>query len=622
MSQPFASNFTANKLTALRAAMAGRRPTLDAWLTPSSDEHLNEYLPEGAKRREWLTGFDGSAGDALVTVDEAWLFVDGRYHQQAGEQVDPACFRVSRLGIDGQPTLSETLQRLARQHPGFRIGFDPWTLSLTGLQTLESVLRPLGARLTPAHRSLTDRIWGRARPPRPAEQIYALPPTVSGETAQERIKRLRQKVSETLRSDDWLLPLARLDHIAWLFNLRGRDIPYNPVFMSYALITPQEIHLFAADRALSPEANDALRTCGVTVSDYQRFAAALRAMAADRKTLLDPEHVTVGIARALKSGASGIAHGVNPIPAMKTIKTPDELRGMRQAHLRASLALVRFWRQLEQAAHQGISEAHAARMADDAYAADPTFAGLSFNTIAAYGANGALIHYGEPSAETRLQPGGLFLLDSGAHYLDLSDERPWAGTTDTTRVFAIGKPDETARARFTAVLGAHADCLSQRFPQGTTGIQLDAITRASLWNAGLDFRHGTGHGVGAFLNVHEGPAGIHARARTALAPGMVVSVEPGYYQPGWGGVRIENLAEVVALKTPDGQVERIADDAPAYGFESLIYVPYDRRLIDPQALSLPRRAWIDAYHRQTLARLEPYLTPEEYDWLKPWTQPL
>lgn len=618
------SNLPAQKLAALRAAMT----SLDVWLTPSSDEHLNEYLPDSAQRRAWLTGFDGSAGDALVSQDQAWLFVDGRYHQQAGEQVDATCFTVSRLGLEGQPTLVEILQRLARQTPGLRVGVDPWSISLASANTWREALRPLGAKLVSTQRSLVDQVWGSARPAVPAGPIYELPNAITGESVGERLARLREAVHHGMStqhaskapSDTWLFPLVRLDHIAWLLNLRGADVPYNPVFMAYALITSQTAWLFVADHTLTPQAQAMLEEQGVEIRPYSHVAQTLREIARGTSALIDPEHITLGISRALKAAGATLVPGTSPLPMMKAIKTPAELQGMRQAHLRASLALIRFWRTLEAGLTHpnSLSEADAAHLADEAYRADPACVGLSFNTIAAYGAHGALIHYGMPDANTPLQPGGLLLIDSGAQYLDRHSPTPWAGTTDTTRVWAIGPPDDKARACYSAVLMAHIDCLRQRFPKGTNGVQLDAITRASLWNQGLDFRHGTGHGVGAFLNVHEGPIGLHARARVALAPAMVVSVEPGYYEPGWGGIRIENLAEVVALCQPDGSPDLIARQTPAYGFESLIYVPYDRRLIDPSALSPAHRQWINAYHHQTLTRLSPHLTPEEQDWLRPW----
>ena len=594
------------KLSTMRELMATYQ--LDAYYIPSADEHLNEYLPEALQRREWASGFTGSAGDMLVGQNQAWLFVDSRYHEQAELQVDPALIQVSKLGLEGQKTLVETLETLGQSKPGFRLGFDPFTLAVEQFRNFQKQLEPAGIKLLFVLENLVDKIrlqspW-RESEPLPAlgnSQVFLVPDAATGETTAQKLTRVREAMQ---KANTDILPITKLDQIAWLFNLRGWDVPYNPVFIAYAVITPDAAFLFTNLERISSEIRAALEGI-VTLLPYEKYEETLKALVSqnDLRVLIDTKHTTMGT-YSLLEGAR-VVKTANPIEGMKARKNAVEIEQMKAANLKASRAIVRTlkWISAQLGSGESLSELDVARAIAHNYQQEADFCGLSFNTIAGTGFNSSIVHYGTPSPDQLLQQGQLFLLDSGAQYL--------GGTTDATRTIIIGEPTPEQILRYTEVLKAHINCAMQQFPKGTTGAQLDGITRYTLWQEKLDFGHGTGHGVGAFLNVHEGPNGISKRVNETLEPGMVTSIEPGYYLSNWGGIRIENLYVVKDLST-----ENDANTTPWYGFETLTYVPFDKRLIDLNRLSQKQREWLEWYNAAIVEKLTPTLEPAEIEWVK------
>ncbi|MGQ9836902.1 MAG: aminopeptidase P family protein [Cyanobacteriota bacterium] len=577
---------------------------LDGFLVPSADEHLNEYLPENRKRRQWITGFTGSAGDALVGREKAWLLVDPRYHEQAEQEVDLSLFTLIKSGLPDQPSLLELVEGLGS---GFRLGVDPFTVSVATYRQLKTHTQAGGVLLIPTSENLIDLVQqglesspkvaeGKAKPF--GEPIYALPLSLSGATVAEKLAQVRQQMQQKRVG---LLPLTKLDQVAWLFNLRGSDIPYNPVFWAYGLVSTQKAALFTDIERLSPEAQSSLQEAGIEILPYHSYAEQLQLWARSNAPVgLDPKHTTQGTQNLLQEVVCrDLDH---PVEILKAIKNAVELEQMRRANRMASRAKIRTLAWIDRQIQQGIpiSEADVAATLKRHYQEEGHWRGLSFNTIAGAGANSSIIHYGTPNPNKFLQTGELLLLDSGSQYE--------GGTTDDTRTIWIGQgeADPLHRYRYTEVLKAHIECARQIFPPDTYGAALDGIARSSLWHAGLDYGHGTGHGVGAFLNVHEGPNGIHRRANTALKVGMINSIEPGYYLPGWGGIRIENLYEVVAIPEPEGWM----------GFRSLTWIPFERRLIDWARLDEAQTAWIHRYHQQVYELHHTTLEKEDAAWLE------
>lgn len=588
-----------DRLAQLRQLLNER--ALDGLLVNSADEHLNAYLPESRKRRDWLCGFGGSAGDLLVGRSDAWLFVDGRYHEQAAGQIDAALFTLCRLGLEGEPTLVEVLQQLgraAREQGGrFRLGLDPFTVSVEQWRTFERQLVPLAVELVALESNLVDLARGRLEgvPAPVPSPLTVVPVAVAGQSVTAKLAAVRTALDR--RGAD-LLPITRLDEVAWLFNLRGSDIPHNPVFVAYAIVTASQSFLFCDPERLEAGVGAALPG-EVQLLPYERYGETLSALVqqdGSSRVLIDVQRTTAGTLGRL--GNCSIIEATHPVTVLKARKNSAEIAGMRQANLQASRAKTRTLYEVLRrfAAGEALSEAQIAALIEQRYREEDAFESLSFTAIAGIGANSSIVHYSTPDPACRLAPSTLLLLDAGAQYR--------MGTTDDTRTVVAGPPQSEQIARYTAVLKAHINCARQRFPRGTTGAQLDGITRSCLWQAGLDYQHGTGHGVGAFLNVHEGPQGIHKLARESFVPGMVTSIEPGYYLPGWGGIRIENLYVVCEDET-DGW----------YRFEPLTYIPFDAQLIDIARLDEPQRDWLAHYNREVYSRLAPGLDADEGAWL-------
>jgi Xaa-Pro aminopeptidase len=576
------------RLAALRRLM--REHGIDAYLVPSTDEHINEYLPECKRRREWVSGFTGSAGDFLLTLEQAWLFVDSRYHEQADYEVDLGCIQVSKLGQEGQPALSEKVSELAGKAPGLRLGADPFTLSIHQAKTLREALEMQGGTWVVLSENLVDRVW-EGQPPLPQETVFALPENITGQSVMQKLQAVRQKMNKAKTK---VLPLTKLDQIAWLFNLRGQDIPYNPVFIAYAIVTDESAWLFTSQERLQPEAKASLEG-QVQCLPYAAYTATLQQLVRQGSVLIDPKHTTYGTFNLVEQAGGKVIEAEHPVELLKAIKNEVEIRGMREANLKASRGKIRAWYWLERELEAGrrVTEKTFQEAIERFYAEEEAFIGLSFNTISGAGANSSIVHYGTPDPQKALEPGELFLIDSGCQF--------YGGTTDDTRTFLVGsEATELQRFRYTEVLKAHINCAMQKFPKGTEGIR---IARATLWQHGLDYGHGTGHGVGAFLNVHEGPNGIHKLASKPFEPGMITSIEPGYYEPGWGGIRLENL--YLTVEVGDGR----------YGFESLTYIPFDKKLIDFARLESRHLEWLKQYYAAILEKIGSTLSPDERNWL-------
>ncbi len=588
---------TQAKLRALRSVMVD--VGLDAYLVPSVDEHINEYLPENKQRRAWVSGFTGSAGDFVIGKSEAWVFADSRYYEQADSEVDTEQIHISKLGLEEHPGLTEVVKKMAGDASSFELGFDPFTLTVLQFQSFQKAFKSTGIQLVPIAGNLIDPLWQDA-PAATLSTVFALPEELTGQSAADKIAAVQAKL-KALKAD--LLPLTKLDQVAWLLNWRGQDIPYNPLFTAYALITPEAAHLFMDTSRVKPEALNAIEGL-VTCHPYPAYAETLKFLSAGKNALIDPKHTTEGSLRLIQDGGGQIQEGEHPVELMKAIKNPVEIAGMKAANLKASRGKIRAWAWLDAQLKTGnpVTEVDFQQAIERFYAEEEGFFGLSFNTIAGAGANGSIVHYGTPNPNKRLEPGELFLIDSGCQFM--------GGTTDDTRTLLVGDTaTPTQKLRYTEVLKAHINCAKQQFPKGTDGARLDGITRATLWQQGLDYGHGTGHGVGAFLNVHEGPNGIHKLAHKPLEPGMITSIEPGFYEPGWGGIRLENLYLTVQ-RGEDAQGQRW------FGFESLTYIPFDPKLIDWGLLEPAQKEWLAQYYCDILSLLVHTLSPEEGQWLQ------
>lgn len=600
-----AKESAAQRLTRLRAELG--RGGLTGFIVPHADEHQSEYLPPSAERLAWLTGFTGSAGAAVVLPAEAAVFVDGRYTIQAAAEVDQSAFALEHL-IEMPPW--KWLK--ARIKPGDRIGYDPWLMTAAEVRRLEDICRAAEVTLVPASGNPIDHIWAdRPAPPLGAVTIH--PTALAGEEAHEKIARVQTAISEA-KADAAIL--AQADSVAWTFNLRGADIAHNPVALAYAILRVHDRPLLFVDgRKLSNSVRATLADLA-ELHEPSEFAGALDALGrAGAKVLLDPKGTAAAIAAAVRNAGGTIVEGADPAELPKARKNPTELAGTRRAHIRDGAAMVRFLAWLDRTAPRGeVDEIAAAEKltefrADTARHDGSELVDVSFATISGAGPNGAIVHYRvTPETNRALEPGSLYLVDSGGQYRD--------GTTDITRTVAVGEPSGEMRDRFTRVLKGHIAIATARFPVGATGAQLDTLARAALWQAGLDYDHGTGHGVGSFLAVHEGPARISKLGTVPLEPGMILSNEPGYYKAGAYGIRIENLIVVTpAAAVPGG-------DRPMLGFETLTLAPIDRRLIEPALLSPAEIGWLDAYHARIGPALAHLLDETERRWLAEATAPL
>jgi Xaa-Pro aminopeptidase len=585
------------------AALRGRLKALgvQGMVVPHEDEYQNEFIPPHAERLAWLTGFTGSAGVAVVMADKAALFVDGRYDLQASRQVDGDIFEVYNIADKrAHDWAGETVGK------GDVIAYDPWLHPLAFRDLWQRRLVSVGAELRPLAANPIDGLWAD-RPAPPAGKAVPHPLDYAGQPAFEKLAA----VSRTLRTAGAGAALiTALDSVAWLFNIRGSDGPFTPVVEARALVMEDGTARLYIDPAKRSEGLEAHLGSAVALRVPDHLAEDLKTVAANQAIMADPNVIPLALVRSIEDAGGRILPADDPCLLPRALKNPVELEGMRQAHRRDGVALTRFLAWLDQRmAGNGVDELTAADELERLRSEGAHFRGLSFDTIAGSGPNGAVIHYRATEETNRvLGEGELFLVDSGGQYLD--------GTTDVTRTMAIGTPTAEQKDRFTRVLKGHIALGAARFPRGTSGSHLDSLARHALWAAGLDYDHGTGHGVGSYLNVHEGPQRISKRGGdVALTPGMVISNEPGYYQPGDFGIRIESLVTVRA--------EPVADGArPFYSFETLTLAPIDRRLIDAAMLSAEERDWLNAYHARVWEEISPALDTATKDWLREATLPI
>jgi Xaa-Pro aminopeptidase len=591
------------RLEALRAAMA--REGVAAVVVPTADPHLSEYLPPRWQAREWYSGFTGSAGTLVVTAKGGGLWTDSRYFSQAEAELAGSGLPLMKLNVAHTPEHVAWLATELREGDTVAVAGD--SVSVAGAEGLAQRLRAGGATLR-TDIDLPAAAWA-GRPARPAAPVFAHEGPYAPVSRADKLQHVRTAMRRAGATHHFI---SSLDDIAWLTNLRGADVDYNPVFLAHLLVEDSRATLFVDGGKLPAPVRAALATDGVAVADYNTAASALAALPDDAALLFDPGKVVVAVLEGLPAGVKQV-RGPAPSTAAKARKTPEELEHIRHAMRRDGAALARAFRRLEAGVTAGepLTELDVDTIVREARAAQDGFVGESFSTIAGYQANGALPHYRATEAGfSPLAAKGLLLIDSGGQYL--------GGTTDITRVLALGPVTDEQRRDSTLVLKGMIALSRARFPKGASGPQLDALARAPLWAAGMDFGHGTGHGVGYFLNVHEGPHGIRppvaGGALVPLEPGMITSIEPGLYKPGRHGIRHENLAVVSqADETEFGEF---------YAFETLTLCPFDRRGLEPRLLEPSERAWLDDYHATVRAALSPLLDGEDRAWLEWHCAPL
>jgi Xaa-Pro aminopeptidase len=569
------------------------RRGLDGFIVPRADEHQSEYVPPNAERLPWLTGFTGSAGTAIVLADKAALVVDGRYTLQAAEQVDTAV-------VDVVPLADKTAEAWIGENlaAGATLAYDPWLHTAGGLKKLERAVAQAGAALVAVEMNLVDVIW-LERPPPPKAPVRPPPAELAGETSEAKLARIREELAKA-KVD--ALVVSDPHNLAWTFNIRGGDVAHTPLPLGYAVIPAEGRPTVFLDPAkVTNEAGAAIGAVA-DIARQETLPAALEALgSAKAKVRIDAESGAVALVRRIESAGGAADVGPDPISLMKAVKNAAEIAGTRAAHRRDGAAVTRFLAWLAREAPSGkLTEIEAVEKLEALRDETGLLRELAFSTISGSGPNGAIVHYRVTNRTNRaLKPGELFLLDSGAQYED--------GTTDITRTVAVGEPSPEMRDRFTRVLKGHIAIARVVFPKGTSGAQIDALARQALWQAGLDFDHGTGHGVGSYLSVHEGPQRLSKLGTQALEPGMILSNEPGYYKTGQYGIRIENLVLVERREIAGAEREMM-------GFETLTFAPIDRALVEATLLTADEREWLDAYH----ARVREMLTSELDEATRAW----
>lgn len=577
-----------------------REQSLSAFIIPSTDPHSGEYVPDHWKTREWVSGFTGSAGTAVITLDDAALWTDSRYFLQAADQLDGTGIRLMKDRLPDTPSIPEWLgQSLS---PGAVVGVDGWVNTIGETQALREALAREGLTLRTDYDPVT-RLWD-GRPALPGTPVSIHPLEYAGVACHKKLAAIREKL--LARGADGIL-LSTLDDIAWTLNLRGNDVHCNPVFVSYLLITSQESILYVRAEKLTTEVKAYLAQEGVNTEDYDDLQEDLRDY--PYATLsLDPGRTNEAVRQAVNP-LTKVLLEESPVPLMKAVKNEAEIRGFHAVMLRDGVAMVKFLKWLEEAVPQGNeTEMSIDRKLYECRAEQPLFRGISFDTIAGYKEHAAIVHYeATPETDKPLAPEGLLLLDSGAQYAD--------GTTDITRTIALGETTDDERRDYTLVLKGHIGLTCACFPQGTCGTQLDVLARQAMWREGANFLHGTGHGVGAYLNVHEGPHQIRMNhVPTPLRPGMTVTDEPGIYRAGRYGIRTENTLLVVPY--------RETEFGTFYTFEPLTLCPIDTRPIVRSMLTAEETEWLNAYHRMVYDRLSPLLDEEHRTWLESKTKQL
>lgn len=579
-----------------------RAEGISAYIIPSSDAHLSEYTPLRWQGRSWISGFTGSAGTIVVTLDWAGLWTDSRYFLQGATELEGSTIELMKMGLPDVPTIEGYL---AEHLPsGSVVAADgacqPWADALDTRRRLEIYGIDLRLDL-----DLLDRVWAD-RPGVPSEPIFLQPAQYSGQTARERIA---QVVAGLRAGGANATIITMLCELAWVFNIRGYDVEYNPVAVGFGFISEREAILFTLPEKVSPEVRADLEANGVRIEPYERIGDFIRALPETTKLYIDPKRITYALYDHIPKHCR-IVEGVSVLTKLKAVKTPTEIEGIRRAMRRDGVSLTRFFIWLERLLGSGqtISEYDLGVKLNEFRARGERFYGDSFGTIAGYRGHGAIVHYkAEPETSYEIRPEGVLLLDSGGQYFD--------GTTDITRTLALSAPDERLRTDYTLVLKGHIAIAMARFPEGTRGSQIDILARKALWDRGLNYGHGTGHGVGFFLNVHEGPQNIRTEVNpTVLEVGMITSNEPGLYRSDEYGIRIENLvATQVVEETEFGRF---------LGFETLTLCYLDNALVEPSLLTADERQWYNDYQERVYQTLSPDLTPDEAAWLRAKTLPL
>ena len=583
-----------NRLSELRNLM--QASGIDACIVPSTDPHLSEYPAACWKTREWISGFTGSAGTVVVTADKAGLWTDSRYFIQAEAQLAGSGIQLFKERIPGTPTVNEWLG--AELKPGSVVGVEGAVFASSEMESLKSI--PLRGLKLDTKFSPWNALWSD-RPAIPTNKAFLLPEEISGEGTREKITRVLDEIHKEGAN---ATILVALDMIAWLFNIRGNDINYNPVVVSYAYVSDCEVVLFINPEKLNPEVVDYLRSQGVIFADYEKITDYVENINPDMRFLINPSKINSELYEAISARCEVVYTSVHPVDMLKSIKNDTEIAGFRSAMKKDGLSLVRFWMWFEEALKKGetVTELDIEEKLREYRSQQPMYFGESFSSIVGYAEHGAIVHY-SATKETNvaIRPEGLLLVDSGAQYFD--------GTTDITRTFAAGEVSDAMKNDYTAVLKGNIDLSMAKFPKGTKGVQLDILARKALWDNGVNYLHGTGHGVGHFLNVHEGPQSIRMEHNpVVMLQGMLTSNEPGVYRAGEYGIRIENLILVEkAEETAFGEF---------FQFETLTLCPIDKKPIDKSLLSKEEINWLNDYHKKVYEILSPELNEEEQKWLK------
>ena len=593
--------YIAQRLEALREVM--RCEKLDAFIFPSTDPHNSEYVPDRWKGREWISGFNGSAGTAVVTMHSAALWTDSRYFIAAADQLSGTEFQLMKLKIEGTPTISEWLGSELREVSSAQVGVDGMCNSAANVEVLVSDLRREGGITVRTNLDPLDIVW-TDRPQIPASKVEIQPVELAGETVASKLTRIRKALRD-LHADGMLM--SALDDVAWTLNLRGTDVHCTPVFVSYLLISTTSATLYINKEKLTPEVEAHLESQGVKMAGYDDVRKGIKEYA-EYNILLDPNETNYTLSRLVD--VQEVIRHKSPIPAMKAIKNEVEIRGYRSAMLKDGIALVKFLRWLKPAVEAGgQTEISIDKKLTSLRAEQPLFRDISFDTIAGYGAHGAIVHYeATPETDIPLEPHGLLLLDSGAQYQD--------GTTDITRTIALGPVSDYEKHIYTLVLKGHIQLEICKFPSGASGTQMDILAREAMWREGLNYLHGTGHGVGSYLSVHEGPHQFRLEWMPApFLENMTVTDEPGIYLAGQFGVRIENTLLISHYK--DTEFGKFLQ------FESLTLCPIDTTPVVKEELLPEEVAWLNEYHQHVYDMLAPHLDDEgDKEWLRKATMPI
>ena len=591
-----------NNLRLLREAM--KTNDVQACIIPTTDPHISEYTPNHWKTREWISGFTGSAGTLVVTLNNAGLWTDSRYFIQAENQLKGTGIDLFKLGLPDTPSPSQWIVSLLSI--GNTVGIEGTVFDASEALLLKTSLLENNIKLNSEFAPYPE-IW-MDRPSIPQDKVFILPEQFSGESTRNKIKSVLEEVEKDGAD---LTILASLDMIAWLFNLRGNDVEYNPVAIGYAVVSKKETVLFIHPQKLTPEIIDYLQKQGVILAEYEKVYdyIKLNTVSGGKKILITPNKVNYRLYTSIPNDSKIIEKNVHPVDQLKSIKNETEIAGIRQAMQRDGVALVKFLIDLEEslAAGEKVTELDISRKLREYRSAQDFYFSESFSTIAGYGSHGAIVHY-EANEETNatLLPEGILLIDSGAQYFD--------GTTDITRTIALGNNvSDEVKKDYTNVLKGHIQLACAKFPKGTVGMQLDILARQFLWKEGQNFLHGTGHGIGHFLNVHEGPQSIRMNYNPVpLQQGMITSNEPGLYKTNQYGIRIENL-----ILTIEDQTTEFGE---YYAFETLTLCPIDKKLIDINLMSPNEIVWLNTYHQKVYESLSPFLSDKEKSWLKQQTE--